>query len=190
MFDLDAFIDECVDARAETEPRVAMKAALRRALAEPHEIGDALPMSRAGIQVLHRSPELTVLQVVWPPKMAIYPHDHRMWAAIGIYTGQEDNTFYRRGGEDGAGRSTLVESGGRELHTGDVFLLGDDAIHGVTNPCDRYTAAIHIYGGDLIGAERSQWGPGPLVERPYDVVEAQRQYTDADAAWSAASQRA
>ena len=28
--------------------------------------------------------------------MDIYPHDHRMWAAIGIYAGEEDNAIYRR----------------------------------------------------------------------------------------------
>ena len=28
--------------------------------------------------------------------MAIYPHEHRMWAVIGLYGGREDNTFYRR----------------------------------------------------------------------------------------------
>ena len=34
--------------------------------------------------------------VVWAPGMRIRPHDHLMWAAIGLYAGQEDNTFYRR----------------------------------------------------------------------------------------------
>ena len=28
--------------------------------------------------------------------MALNPHDHRMWAVIGMYGGQEDNAFYRR----------------------------------------------------------------------------------------------
>ena len=38
-----------------------------------------------------------VLNVVWAPRMSIYPHDHRMWAVIGIYGGAEDNTLFRRG---------------------------------------------------------------------------------------------
>ena len=42
---------------------------------------------------------LTVLNVVWAPGMVLPPHDHRMWAAIGIYAGQEDNEFFRRDGE-------------------------------------------------------------------------------------------
>ena len=34
--------------------------------------------------------------------------------------------------------------------------------------------AIHVYGGDFINQPRSQWGPGPLEERPYDTDEALR----------------
>jgi predicted metal-dependent enzyme (double-stranded beta helix superfamily) len=29
------------------------------------------------------------------PGMTLGPHDHCMWAAIGVYTGGEDNTFFR-----------------------------------------------------------------------------------------------
>ena len=28
--------------------------------------------------------------------MTVIPHDHRMWAVIGVYTGREDNIFWRR----------------------------------------------------------------------------------------------
>ena len=28
--------------------------------------------------------------------MVFKPHDHRMWAVIGIYSGREENTFFRR----------------------------------------------------------------------------------------------
>ena len=52
----------------------------------------------AELTTLYVSDELTVLKLVWAPGMWLQPHDHRMWAAIGIYGGQEDNTFYRRGG--------------------------------------------------------------------------------------------
>lgn len=186
MFDIDQLIADCETARQESEPRSAIKEVLAQALDRPAEIADAFAGSTAGFVPLHQSAELTVLHVVWAPNMAIYPHDHRMWAAIGIYSGAEDNVLYRR---TAAGESTLVESGGRRLTTGDVFLLGDDAIHGVTNPRDEFTGAIHVYGGDLINEPRSQWGPGSLEERPYDVDEALRQFTDANDAWLAAPER-
>jgi predicted metal-dependent enzyme (double-stranded beta helix superfamily) len=157
------FIDDCRAARAGAEPRRAIKEVLRRAMSQPEEIAAALPPTRAEIARLHVSPELTILKVVWAPGMHSGPHDHRMWACIGIYTGGEDNSLFRR-----ADRS-LVSSGGRSLRPRDVLLLGDDAIHAVTNPTVDFAGAIHVYGGDFFAAQRSEWTGPPYVEQPYDV---------------------
>ncbi|MBV9951534.1 MAG: hypothetical protein JO291_06255 [Acidimicrobiia bacterium] len=145
------------------EPRLAIKEVLERAVSTPGALADALPADRAELVPLHRSRELTVLKVVWAPGMRVDPHDHQMWAAIGIYTGGEDNAFYRR---DGQG---LVGSGGKELRPEDVVLLGDDVIHSVTNPTSMHTGAIHIYGGDFFDTPRSEWNGDPLTEKPHDV---------------------
>ena len=180
MFNVDQFIVECRDATAETESRRAIREVLRRTVADPDDVAAARRPSEGGLNILYRSPDLTILDVVWAPGMRLYPHDHRMWAAIGIYAGQEDNTFYRRSGD---GHHHLMESGGKELTTGDVLLLGDDAIHAVANPLRRLTAAIHVYGGDFVDQPRSQWGPGPLEERPYDMQQVQRQFAEANKVW-------
>lgn len=182
MFDIDDFLARCQEARSEAEPRRAVREVLVRALAAPEQVGDALAPSEAGFTLLHHADDLTVLHVVWAPKMTIYPHDHRMWAAIGIYVGQEDNAFYRRTGPH---ERTLTESGGKQLATGDTVVLGDDTIHGVTNPRDRLTGAIHVYGGDFVNEPRSQWGPGPVEERPYDIEAARRQFAAANETWRA-----
>jgi len=57
----------------------------------------------AAFRRLYQSSRSTVLNVVWPPKMTIMPHNHTMWAVIGVYTGREDNIFWRRleGGDAG-----------------------------------------------------------------------------------------
>jgi len=59
--------------------------------------------------------------------MTIMPHDHRMWAVIGVYTGREDNIFWRRlpAGE-GAG---IEAAGARALSVKDAVPLGRDIIH-------------------------------------------------------------
>ncbi len=163
MFDLDTFVGECVEARREAEPLRAVKEILARAVSDPAGLAEALPPTRAGIDRLHVSPELTVLKVVWAPGMHLHAHDHRVWAAIGIYTGGEDNAFFRR---DGA---SLTDSGGRSLRPGDVCLLGDDAIHSVTNPTGEHAGAIHVYGGDFFSIPRSEWHGSPPAEEPYDV---------------------
>ncbi len=182
MFDIDEFIGDCREAVHETDPRRAVREALERAVSEPAAVGEALAPTEGGFTLLHHASDLTVLHVVWAPGMRIFPHDHQMWAAIGIYAGQEDNEFFRRAGPDGRG---LTGSGGRELAVGDVVLLGDDTIHAVSNPLAQLTAAIHVYAGDFVNEPRSQWGPGPVEERPYDIDVARRQFAEANAAWRA-----
>ena len=161
MFDLQGFIADCHAAIAEPEARLAVKQVLDRAVADP-TLPEALPPARAEIVKLHVDEDLTILKVVWTPGMSVAPHDHRMWAAIGVYTGAEDNEFFRRG------HSTLVASGARMLRPGDVCLLGDDVIHGVTNPSSQHAGAIHVYGGDLFATPRSEWRGDPLTEEPND----------------------
>jgi len=163
VFDLDGFLADCAAARQVGEPLRAIKDVLNRAVTKPGAVAAALPPERAGITRLHVSPELTVIKVVWAPGMRLWPHDHRMWAAIGIYTGGEDNEFFRRDG------TSLVESGGRSLESGDVCLLGDDVVHAVTNPTAQFTGAIHIYGGDFCTQPRSKWSGVRYEEQPYDV---------------------
>jgi predicted metal-dependent enzyme (double-stranded beta helix superfamily) len=87
-----------------------------------------------------------------------------MWAVIGTYDGQENNTFFRRSGKG------LEKAGGKDLKTGDVVVLGEDAIHAIENPLDRPSCAIHVYGGDLLDfSSRSTWNPFTFEEHPYDI---------------------
>lgn len=181
MFDIDRFVGDCRTALGEAQPHSAVREVLDRAVSAPGQVAAALSPREGGFTLLHHAPDLTVLHVVWAPGMRIFPHDHRMWAAIGIYAGQEDNEFFRRAGPD----RTLTPSGGKELAVGDVVLLGDDTIHAVSNPLSQLTAAIHVYGGDFVNEPRSQWGPGDLLERPYDIDEAREQFAAANRAWRA-----
>jgi predicted metal-dependent enzyme (double-stranded beta helix superfamily) len=114
---------------------------LRRAVADPSDVADVLQPREGGISILHHAPDLTVIHFVWAPRMELYPHDHRMWAVIGIYEGREDNMFFRR---ERAGARSIVDSGEKQLTTGDVVVLGDDTIHAVANTTDRLTGAIHV----------------------------------------------
>jgi predicted metal-dependent enzyme (double-stranded beta helix superfamily) len=168
VFDVDTLVADCQAARDDREPRRAVRAVLERAVADSVAMADALRPAEGGLEFLHQGPDLTVIHIVWAPRMRLYPHDHRMWAAIGIYTGREDNAF----------------SGGKDIEAGDVLLLGDDAIHAVANPADRLTGAIHVYGGDFVNQPRSQWGPGPREERPHDMNLLRRQFADANREWA------
>lgn len=116
--------------------------------------------------------------MVWAPGMAIHPHEHGMWAVIGLYSGREDNTFYRRGPEG------LVAAGGTQLVVTDAVLLGEAVIHAVANPLRAFSGAIHVYGGDFFGTPRREWTPDTLEERAFDVERARRVYAEANARWA------
>jgi predicted metal-dependent enzyme (double-stranded beta helix superfamily) len=180
VFDVEEFVQACRAALAEEEPRRAVREVVESAVGARSRLSDTLRPQAAGFTLLHHDADLTVLHVVWAPHMSIYPHDHRMWAVIGVYAGQEDNRFFRR---IAPGASTLAESGAKRLESGEVAILGVNTVHAVTNPRDRLTAAIHVYGGDFVNQPRSQWGPGSPVERPYDIADAQRQFDEANAMW-------
>jgi predicted metal-dependent enzyme (double-stranded beta helix superfamily) len=183
MFDIDRFVADCREALVEDEPHRAVREVVQRGVAEAGQVADTLAPTEGGFTLLHHAPDLTVLHVVWAPGMRIYPHDHHMWAAIGIYAGQEDNEFFRR---EGPGLPTLTGSGGKELAVGDVLVLGSEAIHAVSNPLSSLTGAIHVYGGDFVNEPRSQWGPGPVEERPYDMDQTRLQFSEANRRWHGA----
>ncbi len=108
------------------------------------------------------------------------PHDHRMWAVIGVYTGREDNIFWRRVTGEAGG---LIEAAGaKSLSERCAEPLGCDVIHSVTNPLGRLTAAIHVYGGDFYGVKRSDWDPENLLERDYDFALHRRMFEESNAA--------
>jgi predicted metal-dependent enzyme (double-stranded beta helix superfamily) len=168
MFEVERFIAECREAAA-GDGFPGVLDAVSRAVATPSEVLEALgEPRRAAVQVLHRSAEITVFNLVWGPRMCQLPHDHRMWAVIGIYTGREDNIFWRR--PAGAPGGRIEAAGARALSERDAVPLGPDVIHSVINPIKRLTGAIHVYGGDFFAVPRSEWDPEHLVEEPYDIA--------------------
>ena len=176
---IEQFVAQCRAARAESSPELAMKEILARAVADPSGVEAALGTPRrAQITTLHHERDLTILNVVWAPGMMIYPHDHRMWAIIGLYGGREDNTFYRRDAGE------LRIAGDKRIETGDTAVLGTSVIHAVANPLRAFTGAIHVYGGDFFRTARSEWDPETLQERPYDVERARKVFADANERWA------
>ena len=161
--DIDTFVQDCITANEEIDAQAAVLDVLARAVSEPGRMLAAIgEPARAGITVIHRSPTLTIFNAAWTPQMNLMPHNHLMWANIGIYTGREDNLFWRDAGD------SIEAFGAKALFAGDAAALPVDAIHSVTNPLLRFTGGIHIYGGDFFDTTRSQWDPETLAEQPSD----------------------
>ena len=168
MFDLDHFIEDCVCAVRKDPTHMAVNEIVERAMSRPDQVIKAVgEPTEGGFTPIYSSPEITILNLVWRPMMTVMPHDHRMWAVIGIYNGREDNIFWRRIKDDPEGR--IEAAGAKNLATGDVSPLGKDVVHSVTNPIRKNSGAIHVYGGDFFAAERSEWEAEQLTEQPYDT---------------------
>lgn len=161
--DIDRFVADCISANAETDAQEAVNEVLIKAVSNPGAVLAALgePTS-AGLNVLLKSPTLTIFAATWTPQMNLMPHNHLMWANIGIYTGREDNIYWERTSEG------INAFGADALFVKDTAMLPEDALHSVTNPLRRFTGGIHIYGGDFFNTTRSQWDPETLEEEPSD----------------------
>jgi predicted metal-dependent enzyme (double-stranded beta helix superfamily) len=176
---VDAIVSRCHSALQEHTPVLAVRDVLSELVTDAGTLADTLgPVEQGGITTLHHAPDLTILHVAWTPGIVLNPHEHSMWAVIGMYGGQEDNTFYRRTPD------TLEPAGGRDLRAGDVLVLGEDAIHSVANSHREYAVALHVYGGDFFSAERSEWEFGTFVERPRDLEGTRRLFDEANARWN------
>ena len=184
-FDKDQFVADCLVAvRSGDRTQKQVKELVDQAVSNPSaistEVGDVTqdPMTT----IWYRSDELTVLHIVWPPEVELFPHDHNMWAVIGIYGGREDNQFYRR-----------IDDGRIEPHTGrtimeqDVIGLGSDVVHSVANPTREWTAALHVYGGDFYSTPRTMWSgetleplvlDTDLIEKTLSTAAAQARLAD------------
>jgi len=184
MFDLEQFIDDCQRACADSERHKLLTEIVTRAVEKPGEVLKGLgEPERAGVNKIYQSDELTVLNLVWGPGMYLPPHNHEMAAVIGIYTGVEENYFYKRT-EDG-----LKLHGNRPLllERSSVAPLGHDTIHAVKNPLGQLTGALHVYTGDFFETPRSEWDAETLTERPYSVENTMRAFEESNAALDAAS---
>ena len=168
MFDIDTFIADCREAVDKDPTHKTAAEIMRQAMSNPSEVLAKLgEPTEPGITPLYQSSDLTIVNLAWKPSTTIPPHNHEMWAVIGIYGGREDNIFWRRIKDHPDG---LIEAAGaRALSTGDVCPMGPDIIHSVTNPIPRLTTALHVYGGDFFEAERSEWEPEGLTEQQLDM---------------------
>lgn len=129
-FEIEQFIADCRTALDADPSHKLVREVVARAVADPEAVLQGLgEPKRAEVQKLYHSDRLTILNVIWAPKIMVMPHDHRMWAVIGVYSGREDNIFWRRLPGHGG---KLEAAGAKALSTGDAEPLGHNIIHSLT----------------------------------------------------------
>lgn len=188
MFEKNRFIEDCKSAVGEGQK--AIRELVLEAVADPSGVVSELgEPTKAGVYSLYQAPELTVINFVWAPCMTLLPHNHNMFAVIGIYGGREDNIFWRRidGGASVRRGPSIEAAGADSMGPGQVVTLGRDIIHSVANPITKLTSAIHVYGGDFFNppSPRSQWDHETLVEQPWDMDNTRAVFREAEIRYNA-----
>lgn len=169
--DLDRFVADCIAANNDPHPQAAVLEVLAKAIHNPSAMLTAVGEPR---EADDQSP--ASFQVANDPQRGVdatddlMPHNHLMWANIGIYTGREDNILWRETPD------RIEAFGAKALFAGDAVSLPVDVIHSVTNPLLRFTGGIHIYGGDFFDTMRSQWDPETLKKEPSDGASIRRMF--------------
>ena len=180
MFAKDRFIQDCINAVADGQ--AAVRELVVEAISDSARVMSELgEPEHAGITPIYRSHDLTIINFVWAPCMSLMPHNHQMFSVVGIYSGREDNVFWRRK------ETTIEAAGAKSLGVGDVATLGRDVIHSVLNPIGKMTCAIHVYGGDFFApAEpRSEWDHETLIERPWNIGKVKSLFQEAETRFNA-----
>ena len=177
-FDADALVQACIDALHESDPRGAIGEAVRRAVSEPALLRSAypVPVDPDDDGVLHRTNDLMVCYAIFPRDFHTGIHDHTVEAVIGVWAGHEDNHLYERDGE------VLRPQGVRRVEQGDVLMLDADAIHDVHTPRSTWSAALHVYLGDIVGLARNEWADTDCAPTALDGAEQERRWYEAAAA--------
>jgi len=181
MFDKDHFIQDCIKAVADGQE--AVREVVAGAISDSARVMSALGEPKhAGLTPIYRTHDLTIMNHVWAPFMSLMPHNHQMFAVVGIYSGREDNVFWRRK------ETTIEAAGAKSLGIGEVAMLGRDIIHSVLNPIGKMSCAIHVYGGDFFDPDepRSEWDHETLIERPWNIDRVKSLFQEAEARYNSA----
>jgi predicted metal-dependent enzyme (double-stranded beta helix superfamily) len=168
MFSVNQFVESCRNALGESNPPARIQAEMERVLEDPQAVSEAFDNSitRATDMaelMLYRSDDLMIHRVALDPHWKSLPHDHRIWGFVGIYQGEEANTFYRE--HDGH----LEQTGSRTVKAGKVLAMDPGIIHSIANPVGSTTIGIHVYLGDLQKQKRHLWNPVTHAKEVFDL---------------------
>src|SRR4051812_27515308 len=109
--------------------------------------------------VLHVAPggAFSLVALVWLPGQTTPVHDHLSWCVVGVHTGEEHETTYRRVGDRLVVAREAVA--GPRTVTG---LLPPGDLPRVTNTSPGRAISLHVYGADVSRL-------GSSIRRRYDL---------------------
>ena len=151
--------------RTESEILLYLKPLLESLLKNPGSLSDELFKPRTdrfamNLLYLPEDEAFSIIGGVWQPRQTTPIHDHLTWALIGVYSGEETESIYRRTDDGSDPKTARIEMvSDRTNRTGHVTVLGHRGIHRVSNLSEKPTRSIHVYGRDIGRTERHSYDP-------------------------------
>jgi 3-mercaptopropionate dioxygenase len=110
----------------------------------------------------------SMLVAVFEPGVPAPVHNHGSWAVVGVYSGRERETWFRRLDDgDSPGRAELKVDQTWINTPGTVTVVPDGTIHTVEAIDGRDAVSMHIYGTDIVTQERSTFNVAEGTEEPF-----------------------
>ncbi|MFY9241089.1 MAG: hypothetical protein WAO78_19845 [Roseovarius sp.] len=169
-FNLDDLVANLRTAATGDNPRVAVKALLEQAVANPEVMQAAMPKFAENDVILHEDDTVSIWHCRFMPGQTVPAHDHQMLATIGVYSGAERNDFYEADPETGG----IRKSSEVVLSAGNVLQIGPSAIHAVGCASETPCMGIHVYLGALTQIDRSLFDTEKGEKLPFSDENYQR----------------
>ncbi|PBC22182.1 MULTISPECIES: autotransporter [unclassified Mesorhizobium] len=155
-------IRDIVNAAAGANPFEDVKAVLSDYTNRFHARGGLAHEEEDDELLLHASPQLTIYHITLSPGVQYPPHNHLMDALIGIYWGGETNFIYPLAGQK------VDEPERQDFSAPALVHMSSSTIHSVANTGSARSGALHVYLGDLPGADRQLWSLADNRPEPFD----------------------
>jgi len=174
-FDTDQFIADCISTLHEADPIDGLLEVVGRAISVPADLNSwfTVPIDQGDDGILLRRRDLLISSALFPSGFSTGIHNHTVPAVIGVWTGAEDNYFYQR---TPTGIAPLPS---RRIEAGQVLALDRETIHDVHVSTRSWSGALHVYLGDILEADRSEWSDQNGPESPFDGEQQERRWSDA-----------
>ncbi len=176
IYGVDAFVEDATRIMQSSTDRQRivddLRPLLERLMRNPHLLEERLKRVRqGGLYSYHfyESPDgsLTINAPAFLKGRPTPVHDHLTWGVIGVYSGQQLTTRYKRvddTGEAGTTRLEVVEND--VLGPGAIYpLLPPDDLHRIETVSDEPGVSIHVLGADLRRQRRHVFEPARWVVR-------------------------
>jgi len=102
----------------------------------------------------------SVIGGVFLPGQATPIHDHFTWALIGVYEGEERESYYRRIDDGSNPKIAVIKKASERINKKEhVTVLGKSGIHRIENVSDKPSLSVHVYGLDIGNTQRNIYDP-------------------------------